>query len=73
MQIGKDSKMAEKWKMTVGKLEKVSEGLLLVFCICIFCTLAYYSANYTMTESTVDTRDSIGMNMLVLADRKSVV
>lgn len=67
MQIGKDSKMAEKWKMTVGKLEKVSEGLLLVFCICIFCTLAYYSANYTMTESTVDTRDSIGMNMLVLA------
>lgn len=62
--------MAEKLKVIGLKLEKAAAVILLFMCSCIFCGLAYYSARYTVLEDAgipVDTRDSVWLNLLVLA------
>lgn len=63
--------MAKKLKGMGMKLEKVVERALLLFCICFFCWLTYYSARYTMIDNKgipFDTHDNAGLNLLVLAE-----
>ena len=64
--------MVEKLKAIAQKIEKAAQGTLLFLCICIFCSLAYYSSRYTMEEIDgipfpIDTQDNAGLNLLVLA------
>lgn len=75
---GKGFIMTEKFKVLGKKIEKAAQGTLLFLCICIFCSLAYYSARYTMVEIAgipfpVDTQDNAGLNLLVLATVTGVV
>lgn len=60
----------EKLKVMGMKCEKAAEKVLLLLCVCIFCWLAYYSARYTMLESSgipLDAHDNAGLNLLALA------